>query len=349
MIYNIEMIMVLIVFIFAFVISFLSVPFSKWLAFKLGAIAHPRERDIHKKPMPRLGGLAINIGALIAILLFSPILKVFDPKQLLAIVIGALFIIIVGVIDDIKVIRARHKLIGQIAAAGLIVASGITIDMVSFPFLPEGVLRFGVFAYPITMIWIIGIVNAVNFIDGLDGLAAGVSSIASLALMFIAIFVGESVNAGGSAVLTAALAGASVGFLPYNFNPAQIFMGDAGSGFLGYILAIAAIMGMFKGYAIVVIVLVLGLPIFDTAFAIIRRIMSGKSITEADRGHLHHRLMDSGYSHKRTVLILYAVGMLFGVTAILLTFNAVYYSGLTVFILVMLVFFITRKPKEPKA
>lgn len=315
-------------FAIAFIVAFSVTPLVRKLAFKVGAVDIPKdERRVHKQPIPRLGGLAIFIGFMTAIA-FIVISRIMDDGifiadyRLLGLILGSTIIIIVGIIDDIKQLKAWVKLVFQIIAALVVVLSGIRIEEISNPFAPMGMTFLGVLSIPVTIIWIIGITNAINFIDGLDGLAAGVASIASLSLLFISIFDHQL----GAVFLTAALAGASLGFLPFNFNPAKIFMGDTGSTFLGFALAVISVMGMVKSYAAIAVavpLLVLGLPIFDTAFAILRRLFNGKSIMEADRGHLHHKLLDMGFSQRQTVVALYIVSAFLGICAVELVTSGV--------------------------
>ena len=310
------------VFVVAFVVAFLLTPSVKKLAIKLKAIDIPNEkRRVHDHPIPRLGGLAIVIGFTVATLIFAILAYGTDnnilDKQLIGLFLGIIIIEIVGIFDDIYQLRAWHKLLFQILAASVVVLFGIRIEGFSNPVVENGYIGLGIFSIPITMIWIIGITNAINFIDGLDGLAAGVASISSLSLLFISIFLGNI----ETVVLTAALAGATLGFLPFNFNPAKIFMGDTGSTFLGFTLGTIAIMGMIKSYTVIAVIaplVVLGLPILDTAFAIIRRILKGQSPMCADRGHLHHRLVDAGLTQKQTVLILYAISASLGIIGFML-------------------------------
>jgi UDP-GlcNAc:undecaprenyl-phosphate GlcNAc-1-phosphate transferase len=250
-----------------------------------------------------------------------PAVDKFNINHYIGLVGGGILITILGLLDDMYNLKALLKLVFQILAALIVVFSGVTINVVTWPWAGNGVLMLGAWSDIITVLWIIGITNAVNFIDGLDGLAAGISSIASLCLMIIAILGG-----GEPAIilLTAALAGSCMGFLPYNFNPASIFMGDTGSTFLGFSLAVISIQGLIKSYTaitIVVAVIILGLPIFDTAFAIIRRILNKKPIMQADRGHLHHKLVDRGYSQKSAVILLYIISGTFGIAGILVAMN----------------------------
>ncbi|PHV70216.1 undecaprenyl-phosphate alpha-N-acetylglucosaminyl 1-phosphate transferase [Sporanaerobium hydrogeniformans] len=305
----------LIAFVLAFLIAFFTTPLAKKVAFKVGAIAKPRKRDMHKKPIPRMGGIAIFLGFMITYLVVIKYMPIIDTKQNIGIIVGSFIIFFLGFFDDIYELNAKLKFLIQIAAASIVALCGIRINFISIPFLGDSFFSTTVFSIPATVIWIVGITNAVNLIDGLDGLAAGVSSIAALSLMALSISTGYV----PAVVLTATLAGACIGFLPYNFNPASIFMGDTGSTFLGFTLAVTSILGLLKGYTMATIfiaVLVLGLPIFDTAFAIIRRFLAGKPIMSPDRGHLHHRLVDKGYSQKQAVVTLYGISGILGLSAI---------------------------------
>lgn len=304
-------------FAIAFVLSLATTPLAKRVAYLIGAVDVPRDnRRMHKRPIPRCGGLAIIFGFMASVLCFGP-----PTRGLAATMIGAGVIAIMGVVDDCKNLDARLKFIIQILAALIVVIGGdYRIEVMTnpnifsdntyivFPWWLSGIL---------SVLWIVFITNAVNFIDGLDGLAAGVSAIMSVSLVFIAIRAGEY----SVAVVGTALMGACFGFLPFNFNPANIFMGDTGSTFLGFILATLSIQGVFKSYAIIsfaVPLLILGLPLFDAMFAMLRRILKGQNPMTADRGHLHHRLIDMGFSQKQTVFILYAISGILGITAVLL-------------------------------
>lgn len=295
----------------AFAITLVTTPFAKWLSVKVGAIDYPKDRGVHKKPMPRMGGVAIVLGFLVTVLMVYYFDRSMEPKQFAGFVIGAMLIAGLGVIDDMKNLPAKLKFCVQIVAALIVVFSGTRIQIVLWPF--TAALR--TFSIPITLIWIVGVTNAVNLIDGLDGLAAGVTGIAAMSLMVLCIFTGSTT----AVVLTAALAGACLGFLPRNFNPAEIFMGDTGSTFLGFVLAVTSILGVFKGYAllaVVVSVFCVGLPIFDTIFAMLRRMAKHQPIMQADRGHLHHRLIDRGCTQKQAVLIMYGISIFLGLLAI---------------------------------
>lgn len=316
-----EILFLVLAFVVAFIFSFAATPLVYRFAFKIGAIDVPKDsRRMHKKPTPRLGGLAIIFGFMVSIFCFGEM-----TRQLMGMLIGAAVIAAMGVIDDCKNLRAKLKFAIQILAALLVIFIGdIKITVITNPNIfsdsPYLVLP-GWLSILTTIFWIVFITNAVNFIDGLDGLAAGVSAIMSVSLVFIALRVGEY----PVAVIGLALMGACFGFLPFNFNPAKIFMGDTGSTFLGFILATLSIQGIFKSYAIIsfaVPLLILGLPLFDALFAMIRRVYHGKSPMEADRGHLHHRLIDMGFSQKQTVFILYAISGILGITSVLLAENA---------------------------
>lgn len=327
-------------FIVAFLVTFAATPLAKVIAFKIGAIDIPKDdRRIHKQPIPRLGGLAIFYGFIISVLSFGQM-----DKGIRGILLGSLIIVVLGVIDDVKQLPAKVKLVVQIVAALVVVFHDVRIDFITNPniFSDVELLKLERWAaIPVTILWIVGVTNAVNLIDGLDGLAAGVSSIASISILFIALLFGDDMTTGLITILTAAIAGSCLGFLPYNFNPAKIFMGDTGATFLGFVLASVSALGLFKAYTVisfVVPLLILGLPIFDTGFAIFRRLIKGKPIMEADRGHLHHRLIDAGFSQKQTVMLLYTLSGILGLSAVVLTGSGV--TRAMVLILSLLVFVI---------
>lgn len=310
---------VILAFVIALIIAYSTTPLTIRLAFKINALDIPKDtRRMHKKPTPRIGGIAIIYGFLISVFCFASF--VINGKinfSLLGIIIGALSIAVLGFLDDLKPKRAILKFGIQIVAAIIPVLCGVRVIAITNPFtgmmirVPEWI------SYGGSVLWIVGVTNAVNLIDGLDGLAAGVSSIASVALLSILLM---QHNADATMmVLTASLAGACFGFLPFNFNPAKTFMGDVGATFLGFVLGCISIQGPFKTYVSFIIpFLIIGLPIFDTAFAILRRLMKGQGIMTPDRGHMHHRLIDSGFSHRTTVIILYALSAVLAVSAIVL-------------------------------
>lgn len=306
----------IVAFLMSGILAFILTPVAKRIAHKIGAIDIPKdERRMHKKPIPRLGGLAVFFGFLVSVILLVPI-----NVELQGILLGAVVIVVLGVIDDSVSLPAIVKLVVQIVAALIVVLHGTRIDVLSNIniFSDQAYISLGIWSIPVTVIWIVAITNAVNLIDGLDGLSVGVCTIASLSLLVISAIVSEF----NVVVIMAALAGACIGFLPYNMNPAKMFVGDTGATFLGFILATVSIQGMFKTYAILSFAapfLVLGLPIFDTVFAICRRLLHGQSPMHADRGHVHHRLIDMGFSQKQTVLILYLISGILGIAAVLLT------------------------------
>lgn len=328
----------------AFAITLVTTPFAKWLSIKWGAIDYPKDRGVHKKAMPRMGGVAIVLGFVLTVLLVYHYDKSMDGRKLAGFLIGALLIAGLGMLDDVKNLPAKLKFCVQIIAALIVIFSGVRIQVVLWP-VTTALQKFSV---PITLVWIVGLTNAVNLIDGLDGLAAGVSSIAALSLMVLCIMTGSTT----AVALTAALAGACLGFLPRNFNPAEIFMGDTGSTFLGFVLAVTSILGVFKGYALlalIVSVLCVGLPVFDTIFAMLRRMAKHQPIMQADRGHLHHRLIDRGFSQRQAVLILYAISLFLGLSAIFISFKdsrTVVVVLLTVIVLSFIIYYFNAHIKN---
>ena len=300
----------------SFLIALILTPVVRTLAERVGAVDVPRDsRRMHDHPIPRMGGLAIFLAFLLSVLVFVPM-----TNQLRGMLLGAVVIVVLGIFDDIRPLRAAFKLMVQILAALIAVFSGNVIDQLSNPnlFSANPYWELGWLAYPITILWVVGMTNAVNLIDGLDGLSCGVCSISSLTLLVISLMVGEPVVP----VLVAALAGGCLGFLPYNMHPAKIFMGDTGSTFLGYVLAVVSIQGLFKMYTLISFVvpfLIFGLPIFDTCFAFARRIAHGQSPMHPDRGHVHHRLIDMGFSQKQAVAVLYVITGILGLSAVVLT------------------------------
>ena len=323
----------LMVFVIACVATAILTPFSIRLAYKVGAIDVPKdERRAHAKPMPRIGGLAFIAGFFIATLLIFLCCEIdktvnLVDVNLLGFYLGAIIIVVIGYLDDISIskkgLKPIVKLLGQVAAALCVVASGVRIGYIEIPFLTMYGLS-EIISIMITIAWVVGVTNAINLLDGLDGLASGVSAIAVLSLLVIFVLNG---SAAIPLILVSALLGSILGFLPYNFNPAKTFMGDVGSNFLGYTLATVSMLGMAKTYtimAIVVPIIVLALPIFDTLFAITRRVLAGKPIMQADRGHLHHRLIDLGLSQKQAVLVLYSIAAIFGIFAIVLMKSSIW-------------------------
>ncbi|MBO5930059.1 MAG: undecaprenyl/decaprenyl-phosphate alpha-N-acetylglucosaminyl 1-phosphate transferase [Clostridia bacterium] len=306
-------------FVVALIMTYAATPISIKLAFKIGALDIPKDgRRMHKKPIPRIGGLAIVYGFLISVCCFSSFMMDGALNmRLVGTLIGAFIIAVLGFLDDLKPKPALLKFAIQIIAASIPVLMGVRVIAVANPInnllvrIPEWLSIGG------SIMFIVGVTNAVNLIDGLDGLAAGVSSIAAVALLSILIMQ-HNANA-TMLILAAALAGACFGFLPFNFNPAKTFMGDTGATFLGFILACISIQGPFKTYvAFALPFIILGLPIFDTLFAIVRRMLKGQGIMTPDRGHLHHRLIDMGFSQRSTVFILYGLSAILAISAIVM-------------------------------
>jgi len=300
----------------AFIISFAATPIVKTFAQRVGAMDVPGEqRRVHDHPIPRMGGLAIFLGFILSVLLFADI-----NRQMQGILLGCVIIVATGAVDDIISLNAWVKLALQILAAVVAVLHGVEINVLANPALWSDTqyLILNGWDIPITIIWIVGITNSVNLIDGLDGLAVGVSTISSLTMLVIALVVSDS----SVAIVLAALAGACVGFMPYNLNPAKIFMGDTGALLLGYVLATMSILGLFKFYAVVsfaVPLLAVAVPLFDTGFSFFRRLFKGQSPMHADRGHFHHRLIDMGLSQKQAVAVLYSISAILGLAAVVIT------------------------------
>ncbi len=295
----------------AALISYTVTPPVRLLAFRIGAVDIPTDaRRMHKKPTPRIGGLGIFIGFTVSTLVFCDF-----SAELFAIWTGGAILVILGILDDILRLSALLKLLVQICAAGVAVCFGVVIDQVT---MFGTVIEFGIFAIPITLLWIVGLSNAINLIDGLDGLACGVSAITSLSILGVVLITGDMT----SALITAILVGACGGFLPYNKNPASIFMGDTGALFLGYTLAIISVQGVFKLHTVLSFLVplsIFALPLLDTLVAICRRLIHKQSPFHPDRGHLHHKLVDMGFTHKEAVRLLYAISGIMGLVAVTYT------------------------------
>ena len=298
-------------FLVAFLVSVLATPVMRWIALRFKIMDRPGFRKVHCKPVPYLGGVAIFLGFFASAAMFSS-----DP-QIMAILVGAFAVLVLGVLDDIFTLPATVKLAGQIAIAIGTYMAGVSIGYLTHPF--GGVLVLGWLECPITVLWFVSMMNTVNLIDGLDGLAAGVSAISAMVITVIALQTGQW----PAAVLSVALVGSSLAFLRYNFAPASIFMGDAGSMFLGYVLAATTIIGVLKSVftiSIAVPIIALAIPIFDTAFAIVRRLRKGQPIFSPDKEHFHHQLLAAGLSPKQAVILIYTATFLLGLIAIALGF-----------------------------
>lgn len=311
----------------AFVAALVLTPLVIQFAYRIKAVDQPNYRKVHQKAMPRIGGLAIFGAFLVGYFVLMP-----EDEHAVYILLGAILIILTGFLDDLLNITPKAKLLGQLAAAGIVIYGGLQVTFITLPVI--GVIEFGYFSIPITLLWIVGITNAINLIDGLDGLAAGVSTIALLAMAVMAAIMGDIFVMGVALVL----AGSAIGFLFYNFHPAKIFMGDTGSLFLGFMISVLALSG-FKNVALIsyiIPVIMLGVPVSDTFFAIIRRIRLKQPISAPDKSHLHHRLIAVGFSHRQTVIVIYFIALLFGITAILFS-QATVWGAILLLIVILLV------------
>ena len=300
----------------ALLVCFFMTPPVKRFAENVGAIDIPNDRRINDHPIPRMGGLAIFCGFVLSVILFVDL-----NTQVIDLLLGAVTIAVFGALYDILNLNPWIKLGGQILAAFVAMRCGIMFDVISNPgFLHAGdTIPIGWLSAPFTIIWIVLCTNAVNLIDGLDGLAVGVSAISSASMMLVSLIV--PFPTGYVPLILACLTGACIGFMPYNFNPAQIFMGDVGSQFLGYVLSCVSIMGLFKFHAIITLIvpfLSLAIPLFDTVFAFLRRIIHGQNPFRADHGHIHHKLLAIGLNQKQAVVILYGVSAILGIVAVMI-------------------------------
>ncbi|MFD1736812.1 glycosyltransferase family 4 protein [Bacillus salitolerans] len=321
--------------IICFISSILLTPLVKRFALKIGATDKPNKRKVHQKIMPRLGGLAIYLSFLIGFMILSP-----DNQDALPILVGATIIIITGFFDDLLEISPKWKLLGQLAAAAVVVIwGGIQVLFINLPF--GGYLEFGIFSIPLTIIWIVGITNAINLIDGLDGLAAGVSSIVLLTISGMAVMMGDVFVASIGAIVL----GSTIGFLVYNFHPAKIFMGDTGALFLGFMISVLSLLG-FKNvtvFSFIIPIIILGVPISDTFFAIIRRVVNKQPISAPDKSHLHHCLLNLGFTHRQTVLVIYAISAVFALSAVLLSQAALWGAFFIISILIVAIELLVEK------
>jgi UDP-GlcNAc:undecaprenyl-phosphate GlcNAc-1-phosphate transferase len=327
---------VIVAFALAMVITALLTPLVRRLALAAGAVDEPGARRVHARRVPRMGGIAIVLGfflPLVVLLLLrthAGLIFFSVGKTTVGLLLGSLCVVTIGLLDDLRGVGAKNKLLVQIAAAVIAFACGMRIDAVEIPFV--GSFHLGWLSLPATVAWVVGIVNAINLIDGLDGLAAGVAFFACLTNFAIASLTGNVFIL----LVTASLGGALVGFLFHNFYPARIFMGDSGSMFLGFMLGAASLLGAATQksptlIAIIVPVLALGLPILDTLLAIARRFLARRSIFSADRGHIHHRLLDIGLTHRRAVLALYLLSITFTALALMVYFGRSWEIGAALF------------------
>lgn len=307
-------------FLLAAVSSVVLTPIVRRVALRIGAVSRPGGRHVNERAVPRLGGIAIALAFFVPLATIFPLESTVaaalrsEWRRVAGLLVGALVLAGVGVLDDTRNVRALHKFLVQIAMASLAYAVGFHIDAIQLPLV--GSVSMGVFAGPVTVLWIVGIVNAINLIDGLDGLAAGIVFFAGVT-NFVVALVSQNTFV---CALMATMLGAVLGFLFFNFNPARIFMGDSGSYFLGFLLGTTSVVGGSQtastAVSLLVPILALGVPIFDTFFAMVRRYLERRPFFSPDRGHVHHRLLDMGVTHRRAVLLLYGISMVFTIAAI---------------------------------
>lgn len=310
----------IIAFVSALAMSLLMTPVVKRFAFMVGAVDQPNQRKVHTRVMPRLGGLAIFAAFAGALFVVLPVLQEFNANAVAALLVGGSIIVLTGALDDRFELSPKLKLLGQLLAACVVAAFGLTIDvtLINLPFVGEEWLKdLSWLSVPLTILWIVGVTNAINLIDGLDGLAGGVSAIATATMMVLALMMGNVTVV----LLCAVLLGSVIGFLFYNFYPAKIFMGDSGALFLGFSLATMSVLGFKQATLVsfVVPLFVLGVPLSDTFFAIVRRIVNKTPISMADKNHLHHCLLRLGLSHRGAVLVIYGISIVFSAFAILMS------------------------------
>lgn len=337
-------------FIAALVLALVLTPLVKRFAIRVGVVDVPNARKVHTKVMPRLGGMAIFLAFIIGILAVLPfvpdgILTTRDINFIQAFLVGGAMITILGALDDRFDLNAKLKFVVQIAIACMVVfAFDIRVDFVNIPFADSYSSLEGWIAIPLTIFWIVGVTNAINLIDGLDGLAAGVSGIAISTIFVMSLLMGNI----AVAMLCLVLLGSIVGFLFFNFHPAKIFMGDTGSLFLGFCLAMLSLLG-FKQIAVVSFItplIIIGVPLSDTFFAIVRRKLQKKPIFSPDKGHLHHRLRELGFSHRQTVLIIYGIAAFFGVLAVIQSSAALYEANWVTFVVICIMMFFLQLGAE---
>lgn len=307
-------------FVVALFLALALTPAVRRLALAVGALDRPGERSIHCHPVPFLGGLAIFL-AFAAAASYSVSASGLHDSSLTGILAGGAFILLFGVLDDYYAFSPKVKLLGQVVAALILVAFGVRIDLVTNPF-GDGLLQLGGWTIPLTILWVIAVINVINLIDGLDGLAAGISFLAAVTLSVSAWQLQQPATTAVAMLMAAALAGSVLGFLPYNFHPARIFMGDGGSMFIGFALAAVSVEGSLKSPAamtLAVPVLALGLPILDTLLAVLRRWRQRRPIGQADREHFHHRLLQLGLSQREAAVVMYLISGWLGISALTIT------------------------------
>ena len=333
------------------VVSALTTPLSIKLAFKFDIIDRPRDdRRVHNRPIPRFGGMGIFVGSMVAMIIPATM-----NNNIRIAMMGGLLMYALGVADDIADLRPAVKFAGQLAIATLMYSMGIRIRFFNALIAPAAGSKTVVFlgaglAYVVTVLWIVGITNAVNLMDGLDGLAAGSMAIMALSLAYVAYIHGIRLGMMPVCIALCAIAGGCIGFLPYNFSPAKTFMGDGGALYLGYMISVLSVISPLKRATMVgaiIPMLVLAVPIFDTAFAMLRRLARQESIMKADKGHLHHHLMAAGFGQRRSVLIIYGIVGIMGVVAVLIS-RALYKDAFFLALIALLFLMIIIVPKQPK-
>ncbi|BAZ42901.1 family 4 glycosyl transferase [Calothrix sp. NIES-4101] len=304
----------LIAFLVAAVVVLWTTPDVRNIGIKSGQVDKPGDRKVHQRPMVRLGGVSIFTGTMMALILVWWLggfanLPPEKEWQIWGVILGGSGFFLIGLADDLLSLSPFVRLVMQVIVAAGAWKAGVSIDFVTIPTM--GIVQLEWLSLPITVVWLVGMVNAINWIDGLDGLAAGVSGIAAVVMLVVALFMKQP----AAALIAAALAGAALGFLRYNFNPAQIFMGDGGSYFMGFTLASVSIIGLVKIPAFTAVLLpyvILAVPIFDMSAVILLRLRQGKSPFKADKRHLHHRLLNAGLSHRWAVLFIYSLTLWMG-------------------------------------
>ena len=324
-------------------------PLVKKFAVRIGAMDTPNARKVHTRIMPRLGGLGIFLAFIITVAALLPFVSAWfttrDMSFVSAFLVGGSIIVLIGALDDRFELSAKVKLLGQIVAASVVVFGfNIRVDFVNIPFQDAYSSLETWVSIPLTILWIVGVTNAINLIDGLDGLAAGVSGIAIGTIAVMSFLMGNTMIA----LMCLVLLGSIIGFLFFNFHPAKIFMGDTGSLFLGFSLAMLSMLG-FKQIAVVSFItplIIIGVPLSDTLFAIIRRAVQRKPIFSPDKGHLHHCLRELGFSHRQTVLIIYGIAAFFGVLAIIQSSAAMFEANWVTFVVICIMMFFLQVGAE---
>lgn len=345
---NTELMMVITAVGLAALIALFMTPVSIWVANKIGAIDIPKDtRRMHKKPIPRFGGMAIFVASMVVM----GLLEGGNPQIRIAMIGGALMYAL-GVVDDLKSLGAVTKLFGQLAIAVLMYYLGLRIGFIANYFGPGKWMLGEGLSFLITVVWIVGVTNAINLMDGLDGLAGGISAIIAMFLAYVA-YIHGSEGMMPVCIALMAVAGGCIGFLPYNFHPAKTFMGDSGALYLGYMIAVMSVISPLKRatfIAALIPIMALAIPIFDTLFAIVRRLLRQEHIMAPDKGHIHHRIMRTGFGQRRAVLIIYGIVGIMGMSAVLIS-RELYKDAFILFaiaVLYLIVILVEKKPPKPE-